>query len=82
MLQRFDAIGFLDGLFKEPQCRQPLGISQAIISADDLPERWREYYIERAAIREYEGGQAREHAEAEALRETIEAMKHFEASLD
>ena len=32
-----------------------------------LPERWREWYEERAAIREYDGGQSREHAEAEAL---------------
>jgi hypothetical protein len=40
----------------------------------DLPEYWREHYEERAAIREYEGGQTREQAEAEALRETIDLM--------
>ena len=42
---------------------------------NDLPEHWREFYEERAAIREYDGGQAREHAEAEALTETIAAMR-------
>ena len=42
---------------------------------DDLPGVWRELYEERAAIREHDGGQAREHAEAEALTETIAAMR-------
>ena len=41
----------------------------------DLPGAWREWYEERAAIREYDGGQAREHAEAEALQETVDAMR-------
>lgn len=45
------------------------------IGPDDLPAYWRERYEERAAIREYEGGQAREHAEAEALGETIAQMR-------
>ena len=43
---------------------------------DELPEPWREFYEECAAIREYDGGQAREHAEAEALRETRYAMRN------
>lgn len=42
---------------------------------DDLPEPWDEWYAERAAIREYDGGQARENAEAEALREVLHAMQ-------
>lgn len=42
---------------------------------DNLPEPWRAWYEERTAIREYDGGQVREHAEAEALRETIDAMR-------
>ncbi len=42
---------------------------------DGLPEPWREWYEERAAIREFEGGQLREHAEADALRETRDAMR-------
>lgn len=41
----------------------------------DLPERWREMYEERAAIREFHGEQAREHAEAEALAEVLKAME-------
>ena len=39
--------------------------------AIDLRERWRE----RAAIREYDGNQTREHAEAESLREILD-MSH------
>lgn len=38
----------------------------------DLPDPWRELYEERAAIREFDGGQPREHAEAEALKEILE----------
>lgn len=45
------------------------------ISPDTLPERWRELYEERAAIREYDGGQTREHAEAEAMIEIVAAMR-------
>lgn len=41
----------------------------------DLPEPWRELYEERAAIREYDGGQPREHAEAEALAEVMQLMR-------
>lgn len=40
----------------------------------DLSPDWRIEWEERAAIREYDGGQAREHAEAEALREIIDRM--------
>lgn len=45
----------------------------------DLPADWRVEFEERAAIREYEGGQAREHAEAEALGEIVRRM-HAEAA--
>ena len=45
------------------------------IEPDDLPETWRELYEERAAIREYDGGQSRKHAEAEALREIVTMMR-------
>lgn len=48
------------------------------ITPADFPEYWREHYEERAAIREYEGNQPREQAEAEALRETIVLMKAAE----
>lgn len=40
----------------------------------DLPADWRVEFEERAAIREYEGGQAREHAEAEAFREILQRI--------
>lgn len=42
---------------------------------EDLSPDWRVEWEERAAIREYDGGQAREHAEAEALREIVARMK-------
>lgn len=45
------------------------------IGIDDLPAEWRLEWEERAAIREYLGGQAREHAEAEALTEIIARMQ-------
>lgn len=45
------------------------------IMPDDLPGDWRVEWEERAAIREYDGGQAREHAEAEALGEIIDRMR-------
>lgn len=50
-------------------------LGRAITSPGDLPPDWRIEWEERAAIREYDGGQAREHAEAEALREIIERMR-------
>ena len=40
----------------------------------DLPADWRCEFEERAAIREYDGGQAREHAEAEAFTEILARM--------
>lgn len=45
------------------------------VSPDDLPPDWREFYEERAAIREYQGNQTREYAEAEAMKETLAAME-------
>ena len=42
---------------------------------DDLPGDWRCEFEERAAIREYDGMQAREHAEAEAFCEILARMK-------
>ncbi len=50
-------------------------LAESDIRPDDLPEPWRELYEERAAIREFDGGQAREHAEAEALREIVAMMQ-------
>ena len=45
------------------------------LSPEDLPADWRELYEERAAIREYCGGQCREYAEAEALKEVVAMMR-------
>ena len=41
----------------------------------DLPADWRCEFEERAAIREYDGGQVREHAEAEAFSEILARMR-------
>lgn len=41
----------------------------------DLPPEWREFYEERAAIREYDGRYIRSLAETLAMKETLEAMK-------
>ncbi len=46
-----------------------------IITPDELPPVWREFYEYPAAAREFDGGQAREHAEAEAFTETIRAWR-------
>jgi len=45
------------------------------ITVADLTADWRIEFEERAAIREYDGGQAREHAEAEALTEIVQRMR-------
>ncbi|MFL5329875.1 MAG: hypothetical protein ACJ8C4_13280 [Gemmataceae bacterium] len=45
------------------------------ITSDDLPDDWRHHYEERAAIMEYDGGLAKEHAEAVAVADTLEAMR-------
>ena len=45
------------------------------VSPADLPVDWRIEWEERAAIREYNGGQAREHSEAEALTEILVRMR-------
>lgn len=71
----FNAIDFLAGLFQADQPAPAADLQGDVRTPDDLPPYWREHYEERAAIREFEGGQAREHAEAEALRETLAAMK-------
>jgi hypothetical protein len=42
---------------------------------NDLPDDWRMWFEERAAIMEYDGGLSRERAEAEALAETIRLMR-------
>lgn len=44
------------------------------MNPEKLNAAWREYYEERAAIREYHGNQFRAEAERDAMVETIEAM--------
>lgn len=63
----FDAPTFLADLFR-PTREPEIGVA-------DLPGDWRVWFEERAAIREYDGGLTREHAEAEALAETIRLMQ-------
>ena len=45
---------------------------RAVIST--WPEDWRTWWAERAAVREYDGNQARDEAEEAAYEETLEAM--------
>jgi hypothetical protein len=79
--ERFDAKTFLKGLF-ESECRlverseaEVITIDPTAITPETLPAPWRELYEERAAIREFDGQQAREHAEAEALKEIMQIME-------
>lgn len=44
-------------------------------SPDDLGDDWRDWYEERAAIKEYDGNLPRYLAEAMAWQETMQAMK-------
>jgi len=50
-------------------------LADRTITVAELPPDWRVEFEERAAIREYDGGQLREHAEAEALREIVARMR-------
>ena len=52
-----------------------IGLLEREVEPDDLPGAWRELYEERAAIREFDGGQAKEHAEAEAFKEVLARMR-------
>lgn len=50
---------------------EPWGHPFVTFCPDDLPPNWRALYEERAAIREYDGKQTREHVEAAALAEVV-----------
>lgn len=52
------------------------------IQVNRLPPKWREYFEERAAIREHDGKQPRPWAEKQALRETLAAMAMEQAKGD
>jgi hypothetical protein len=67
----YDAAEFLAGLFRPADDLPPV----PPIGPDDLPPQWREFYEERAGIREYEGKLPKERAEAAALADTLEQMR-------
>ena len=54
--------------------------SGVIISPGDLPMDWRIEFEERAAILEYDGGLAREEAEAQALQEIKARLRRTKKS--
>ena len=62
----------LDRIFDNDRPRVPRPLD---VTPEELPREWRKLYEERAAIREYSGGQPRELAEHYALREILEQMK-------
>lgn len=62
----------LDRIFDNDRPRVPRAPD---IKPEDLPPDWRKAYQERAAIREFTGGQPRELAEHYALCEVLEQMK-------
>ena len=70
---RFDAREFLTGLYVATA--EPDVLSGGIAGPGDLPVEWRCEFEDRAAVREYDGGQAREHAEAEAFTEILARMR-------
>lgn len=49
------------------------------MTPDELPPDYREWFEERAGIREFQGHEPREVAEAEALKETLAAMERERA---
>jgi len=80
----YDAVLFLERLFARTLSILDAGETETgrkdmrstrPFRPDDLPGDWRVEWEERAAIREYGGGQAREHAEAEAFREILARMQ-------
>jgi hypothetical protein len=53
--------------------RQP--VTEPMMGLDELPDGWRVWFEERAAIMEYDGGLPREQAESAAMAETIRLMR-------
>ena len=54
---------------------EPDALSPGLSGPDDLPGDWRIEFEEWATIREYDGGKAREHAEAETFTEILARMR-------
>ncbi len=71
-----NARAFLESLYAESNSTDEMDRTSPMPrSPDELSSDWRELYEERAAIREFDGGQAREHAEAEAFGEILDRMR-------
>jgi hypothetical protein len=49
----------------------PAWLRPGVPGAEELPEAWREFFEERAAIREFDGGLPRAEAEAAALADVL-----------
>lgn len=60
----YDVVMFLENL-----CQ-----TSRLFRAEELPERWQEWYEERAGILEYDGGWTRDKAEKKAIQEIGERM--------
>ena len=60
----YDVVVFLENL-----CQ-----TSRLFRAEELPERWREWYEERAGIREFDGGWTRDKAEKQAMLEIVTRM--------
>jgi hypothetical protein len=72
----FDAVMFLEELFRQPDSAAPLAPPAAPgIGPENLPADWRVEWEERAAIMEYDGGLPRERAEAVALTDILRQLQ-------
>jgi hypothetical protein len=93
IIMRFDAITFLENLFK-PSVTPPGTIDSCVqkdlaifpehlpgITPADLPPDWHFLWDERAAIMEYDGGMSKEDADAAALKDILRQMKESGISL-
>lgn len=73
MTTKLDTKAYLEELLGlQPATTTPMVV---VDGPDDLPGDWRMDWEERAAVLEFDGGQAREHAEAEAMKEVLAAMR-------
>ena len=65
----FDARAFLEELYAEPTA------VAEFTTPEQLPGEWQELFEERAAIRQFDGGQARDAADRAAFREILARMR-------
>ena len=79
---KYDAVAFLEGLFRHPGGAPDLedGMvaeprTDRAVTIVDLPAEWHLLWDERAAIMEYDGGMPRERAEALALGDILDQMR-------